>query len=85
MATTRLFEDGQIEELETLATEYKKLQRKRMATLSKEIDLKTQLLDAMKRNKKKHYKYDDIEIEIVPTGEKLKVKTIKEDDDEAEE
>lgn len=82
MARLPGLEDAQIEELETIATEYKKQQKKRMSYLSKEVEQKGLLLEAMKRHKKKHYKFEDLEIEIVPTGEKLRVKIKKEDDEE---
>jgi hypothetical protein len=73
-------EDAQIEALDSLALDYKKLQRKRITALAKEVELKGKLLEEMKTQKKKHYKYEDIEIEIVPTGEKLKVKISKEEE-----
>ncbi len=80
MARLPTMEDAQIEALDMLATEYKKLQRRRMAALAKEVELKEKLLTEMKLQKKKHYKYEDVEIEIVATGEKLKVKIAKEDE-----
>lgn len=73
-------DDAKIEALEDLALDYKKLQKKRITALAKEVELKGKLLDEMKSQKKTHYKYEDIEIEIVPTGEKLKVKISKEEE-----
>lgn len=75
-------DDAEIEELESIAHEYKKIQKRRMTALNKEVELKDQLLEVMKKNKRKHYKFEDLEIEIVPTGEKLKVKIAKEDGDD---
>lgn len=73
--------DAQIEELDNLAIDYKKWQRKRMAALDKEVEIKGDLLKAMKRHKRETYKYEDIEIEVVPGEESLKVKAAKVEED----
>ena len=82
--TTRLpgMEDSRIEELDSAALEYKKYQKKRMAALAKEVEQKEKLMGIMKAQKRKHYKYGDIEIDIISTQEKLKVTIGKEEKDE---
>lgn len=65
--------DAQIEELDTLAVDYKKWQKKRMAALAKEVEAKDKIFDAMKKHKKRKYVYEDTTIEIITTEEKLKV------------
>ena len=42
------------------------------------------IMAEMKGQKKKRYKYEDIEIEIVTTQEKLKVTIARDSDDESE-
>ena len=78
-------EDARIEELEDAALLYKKFQKKRMAALAKEVEQKDALLAIMKAQKRKHYQFEDTEIEIVATKEKLVVKIKKQDDDEGAE
>ncbi len=55
-------EDNAIEEIETTARQYKAKQSKRMAILKEEVD-----------NKKTYYR-DGLSVEIVPTGERVKVR-----------
>ncbi len=76
-------EDSQIEALEELAADYKKIQKRRMTALAKEVELKDKIMAAMKEAKKRKYKYGEVEIEIVATKEKVKVKLAKEDEDES--
>lgn len=85
MANQRLpgLEDARIEELETLAEDYKKWQKKRMSALAKEVEIKDKIMGVLKGQKKKHYRYEDLEIEIIATKEKLKIKGVKDDEDEA--
>lgn len=78
-------EDAQIESLETLAESYKKVQKRRLKALAEEVKLKDELMTEMKANKKRHYKYGGLEIEIVTTKEKVRVKTAKEDEEEESE
>ena len=85
MARLPGLEDSQIEALEELATEYRKVQKRRMTALAKEVELKDKIMSAMKENKKRKYKYGDVEIEIVTTKEKVRVKLAKEDDESEEE
>ena len=67
-------EDNAIEEIETTARQYKAKQSKRMAILKEEVDLKGLLLNLLHRHNKKTYYHDGLSVEIVPTGEKVKVR-----------
>lgn len=77
-------EDPVVEELERLAKSYAKLRDKRQAILLQEVGLKGELLGAMKKNGKDHYKHGKVEISIVSEEETIKVKIAKEKDDESD-
>lgn len=72
-------DDPEIEEIEEAAENYADTRDKRIAMLKKELDLKDVVLQVMKRHKKTSYRHGNLEIEIVPEGEKLKVKINEED------
>lgn len=72
----------EIEELETLAKQYAKLRDKRQALTVQEVDLKGQLLGAMKKHKKTSYIHGKITITVVVEEEGVKVKIAKDEDDE---
>ena len=73
-------EDAAIEDLEEAAQFYAKARDQRIAIQRREIDQKDVLLKIMKRHKKSNYVHGGISIEIVPEGERLKVRIV--DDDE---
>jgi len=77
-------EDREIEELEALADQYAKLRDKRMKIGIEEVSLRETIRTTMKRHKKTHYRREAIEIDLVPEGEKVKVKIHKEGEDEDE-
>lgn len=66
--------EGVIQELEALGYEYAALRDQRMELTRQEVDLKKKLLEAMHNNNLTTYQYQDIEVEIVPGEEKIKVK-----------
>jgi hypothetical protein len=70
--------DGGIPELETLSYEYAAIRDQRMALLKQEVDLKTKLLSEMHKNSLMVYKYQDLQLEIIPGEEKIKVVVEKE-------
>lgn len=72
-------EDPKIEELEYAAESYAEIRDQRLALTPQEKKLKDDLLAAMKRNGKQAYRRDGIEIEIIPEGEKVKVRIKKEE------
>jgi hypothetical protein len=74
-------EDSAIEELEEAAQSYAKVRDSRVALSRKEIDQKGILLNIMKRHKKTVYRHGQISIEIIPEGERLKVRIVDEDDE----
>jgi hypothetical protein len=78
--------EGVIQELEELGYEYAALRDQRMDLTKQEVDLKNRLLEAMHKNNLTSYQYQDIEVEIIPGEEKLKVKVdkIKDHDNEKE-
>jgi hypothetical protein len=67
-------EDTAIEEIETTARQYKSKQDRRIAILKEEVDLKNLLLQLLHRHGKKSYYRDGLDIQIVPTSEKVKVR-----------
>lgn len=88
-----LIEDpGRIEELHAKALEYAAARDARMQEGKEEVKLKGELLNLMKQHKKKVYMVrirragllwvENVECEIVPTGEKLQVRIKKEKDTE---
>jgi hypothetical protein len=72
-------EDPQIAEIEDLAGEYATLRDKRIRLLGQEVEKKASLLAVMKRLKRKTYQHGSITVEVVPEGEKVKVR-IKEEE-----
>jgi hypothetical protein len=70
-------EDAAIQDLESLAEEYVDRRDKRMKLLEQEVELKNDLLKAMKRHRKDTYRHNGVSIEIVPEGEHVKVKVLK--------
>lgn len=77
-------EDPAIEELEKLAKLYAKTRDKRQAIGVQEVDLKGQLLVAMKKNGKEEYTHGKISIRVVVEEETVKVKIRKDEDEEAD-
>jgi len=75
-------EEPEIEELERLAKLYAKLRDKRQAVLVQEVDLKGQLLAAMKQHKKTNYIHGKVSIKIVSEVETVKVRIAKDEDDD---
>lgn len=71
-------EDNKIAELEAAALEYAEGRDERMEMTKREVELKKSLLALMHRHKKTIYKCGEIEIRVVPEGEKVKVKIHKE-------
>lgn len=67
-------EDNRIAALEDKALEYAEVRDERMGLSRKEVELKGQLLDLMKANKKKSYHNGSIHIEIIHEKENIKVK-----------
>jgi hypothetical protein len=73
-------EDSALEDLESAARTYAKIRDRRMALNQDEAELKDKLLSQMKHHGKTTYKHDGVEIKIVVTEEKVRVK-ITEDED----
>lgn len=75
-------EDSAITELNQAALDYAEGRDERMEMTKQEVELKTKLIALMHKHGKTVYKYEDIEIELVPEGEKVKVR-IKKDKESA--
>ena len=67
-------EDSVIQAIEDKALEYAEVRDERMGLSRKEVELKGQLRDLMKANKKKTYHRGPISIDITYEQEKIKVK-----------
>jgi len=75
-------EDKKIAALQDAALSYAEARDARIAATGDEVSAKKHLLSVMHANKKKRYVHGDVYVEIIPEGEKLKVK-ILEDGEEA--
>jgi len=75
-------EDAEIEELEDAAKDYASLRDDRMHLLSKEVEMKDNLLALMKKHGKLTYTHDGVEVRIVHENEKVKVKIKKEKEED---
>jgi hypothetical protein len=73
--------DAKIPDLDAAARAYAEGRDERMAQTKVEKELKTKLIDKMHQHKRTTYRFDDVSIELVPEGEKVKVR-IKGDDAE---
>jgi hypothetical protein len=71
-------EDRKIAELEAAALEYAEGRDERMEMTKREVELKTKLIALMHKHGKTIYRCGDIEIEVVPEKEKIKVRVHKE-------
>ncbi len=69
--------EGGIPELEQLGFEYAAIRDQRQRLLTQEVELKRKTLDAMHRNNVLTYRYEDLDMEIIPGKEKLRVKVDK--------
>ena len=67
-------EDNKIQEIETAALDYVEVRDERMEMIKKEKTAKDSLLATMHKNGKTTYRCGEIDIAIIPEGEKLKVK-----------
>lgn len=75
-------EDRAIKALDDAALSYAEVRDQRIAFSQSEGEAKKQLLGLMHAHKKKSYRHNNIAIEIVPEGEKLKVKIKEQGSDE---
>lgn len=74
-------------ELKDITMEYKRVQRRRMKALAREVDLKDQIIAKMHELQLGHIldEEEDVELELVAGKERLKVRTpSEEDEDEGE-
>ena len=76
--------ERKIPDLHAAAESYAEGRDERMAHTKREVELKTRLLELMHKYKKTVYQFDDVKIEVVPEGEKVRVR-IKKDGDADEE
>jgi hypothetical protein len=76
--------DAKIEVLEDKALEYAEVRDSRIGLSSREVELKGQLLDLMKAQKREHYHRGAIKIDIVHEKENIKVKVKAGDDEDTE-
>jgi hypothetical protein len=67
-------ETPKLQDLEDAAEEYVEIRDRRIALTDKEVDAKGKLLNLMKKHDRKRYKRGPVSIEVVPEGEKVKVK-----------
>ncbi|MFA5387681.1 MAG: hypothetical protein WC322_04865 [Candidatus Paceibacterota bacterium] len=68
---------GGIPELEECGFEYAAIRDKRQELLRKEVELKKRAKEAMHQHNRTHYKYGDLEMELEPGEETLRVRVTK--------
>lgn len=74
-------EDTKITEIENLALKYAEVRDQRMTALKGEVELKGQLLAAMKKVHKQVYRRHNVEVRIVHEEETVKVKVKEKEED----
>ena len=75
-------EDNRIEALEEIALSYADVRDERIGFSQREVELKGQLLQLMKAQKREHYHRGTISIDIVHEKENVKVKVKTDEEDE---
>lgn len=71
-------EDRKLKDLNDAAEAYAEKRDARMELLREEVTLKNRVHDLMRSHKKTKYVYENLEIEIMPGEEKLRVKVHQE-------
>lgn len=66
--------------IEKAASKYVSVRDERMALTKKEVDARAVLINAMKENNTVLYRYDDMEVVLKPGDEKVKVRSVEDDD-----
>lgn len=74
-----------IAEIHDIAEQYADARDERQALTQKEVELKGELLKAMKRHKKTEYSFGDVEVRIVVEEESIKVRIRKHSEEDADE
>lgn len=77
-------EDRRITALDNAALSYAEIRDQRMELSKSEVEAKSKVSDLMHANKKTHYKHGNIVIDLVPEGEKVKVKIKPEGEEDDE-
>ena len=75
-------DDRAIRALNEAALSYDDVKKERMKLTEQEVELKEQVRELMHAQKRKHYRYKNIEIALEPEGEKVKVRVRSEGDAE---
>lgn len=75
-------EDREIRAISTAALDYAEIRDERQQLTTREVELKTKLIDLMHANKKTEYEFKNVSIKLVVEKEKVRVRIKK---DEAEE
>jgi len=75
-------DDRAIRALNEAALSYDDVKKERMKLTEQEVELKEQVRELMHAQKRKHYRYKNIEIALEPEGEKVKVRVRSEGDEE---
>lgn len=70
-------EDAALADLDSIGFEYAAMRDKRMDLNKQEIDLKARAIKLMHKHNRSHYKYQDLEMEIVPGDENIRVRVKK--------
>lgn len=75
-------QDKEIEELDNIADELAEVHEEQMSARNRETQLRGSMLEAMKKHKRKFYERGGMRFEIVQNDPRLKIKTLKDDDED---
>jgi|SRR5437660_7853345 len=75
-------DDRAIRALNEAALSYDDVKKERMKLTEQEVELKEQVRELMHAQKRKHYRYKNIEIALEPEGEKVRVRVRSDGDAE---
>lgn len=70
------------EAVDLAARQYAVARDNRMAATEEEVKAKTFLIELLQKKEMSNYRYEDVEVELVPSDVKLKVRIKKKDDEE---
>ena len=72
-------EDRAIRALNDAALDYDEVKKERMGLTEREVEAKERVRELMHGAKRKHYRYKNIQVDLEPEGEKVKVRVKSQD------
>ena len=75
--------DREIKAIEEAALDYAEIRDERQSLTTREVELKTKLIELMHANKKTEYEYKNVSVKLIVEKEKVKVKVRSQDEEES--